>query len=409
MVKLTKVIIAVIVVLFGISVFAQQLDKGKFVKKENKFWDKIEKDMSDYYEKQDKNEKKKAFVFDLDGRKFPTNLDEYTTQWHNPVESQGNSGMCWCFSTVSFIESELFRIHKKQIKLAQIYVVYNEYVEKALGFVETRGKSLFAEGSEGNAATIDIKKYGIMPYDVYSGLPEGQPFHDHSKMFEEMKIFLDNIKKTNNWNPEFVESTIKSIMNHYIGKPPVSFQWEGKTYTPMSFYTEYVNLNMDDYVEIMSYMQKPYYQQVEYEVPDNWWHSKDYYNIPLDEFMDVLKRVVKEGYTVSIGGDVSEPGYNSVAEVGVVPDFDIPSKYINEYSRQFRFSNKTTTDDHGIHIVGYKIVDGKYWFAIKDSGSGARNGKNIGYRFIYEDFVKLKWMGFTVHKDAVKDVLKKFK
>lgn len=55
-----------------------------------------------------------------------------------------------------------------------------------------------------------------------------------------------------------------------------------------------------------------------------------------------------------------------------------------------RFSNNTTGDDHSIHLLGYKEEDGKYWFLIKDSCSGAFNGKNKGYYFYHEDFGKLK-------------------
>jgi bleomycin hydrolase len=124
--------------------------------------------------------------------------------------------------------------------------------------------------------------------------------------------------------------------------------------------------------------------------------------------MKTLKDVVKKGYTVSIGGDISEPGYNAKLEVGIIPSFDIPRAYIDENARQFRFSNRTTTDDHGIHIVGYTEYKGDMWFMIKDSGSGARNGKNVGYRFIREDYVKLKFMDFMVHRSAVEKLLKKF-
>ena len=46
----------------------------------------------------------------------------------------------------------------------------------------------------------------------------------------------------------------------------------------------------------------------EYKVGDNWWHSKDYYNIPLDDFMSVLKNAIRNGYSIGIGGDVSEAG-----------------------------------------------------------------------------------------------------
>ena len=87
-----------------------------------------------------------------------------------------------------------------------------------------------------------------------------------------------------------------------------------------------------------------------------------------------------------------------------MPSFDIPAEYINQNSREFRIANKTTADDHGIHIVGFFEKDGKDWYLIKDSGSGSRNGNNKGYYFYHEDYVKLKMLGFMVHKDMVKNL-----
>jgi len=96
----------------------------------------------------------------------------------------------------------------------------------------------------------------------------------------------------------------------------------------------------------------------------------------------------------------------------MVPTFDIPSEYIDDYARQFRFSNKTTTDDHGLHIVGYVEKDGKDWYMVKDSGAGSRNvgkqSKSFGYYFFHEDYVKLKMMDFIIHKDMMKDYLPMF-
>ena len=101
-------------------------------------------------------------------------------------------------------------------------------------------------------------------------------------------------------------------------------------------------------------------------------------------------------------------GMSLNTDVAIVPDFDIPSQYIDENARQLRFSNKSTTDDHGIHLVGYMTKNGKDWYLIKDSGSGSRDGNNKGFYFYSEDYVKLKIMDFMVHKDAVKDLLAKF-
>jgi bleomycin hydrolase len=201
-------------------------------------------------------------------------------------------------------------------------------------------------------------------------------------------------------------------MNHHIGEPPQKFKFEGKSYTPQSFLNNYLQINPDNFVEILSYKQEPYWQQVEYKVPDNWWNNKDYYNVPLDVFMEVVKEAIRDGYTMSIGGDVSESGFLRSTQAAMIPTFDIPSDYIDEDARQFRFSNKTTTDDHGMHLVGYYEKDGEDWYLIKDSSSGSRNNDpeapEFGYYFFHEDYVKLKMMNYTIHKDAVKDILKKF-
>ena len=125
--------------------------------------------------------------------------------------------------------------------------------------------------------------------------------------------------------------------------------------------------------------------------------------LPLDKYMSMIKKAIRSGYTICIAGDVSESGKSSELDVFVVPSYDIPSEYIDENARQFRFSNGTTTDDHNIHMVGYLEKDGEDWYLIKDSGSGARNGKMYGYYMFSEDYVKLKMLCFIVHKDLMSE------
>ncbi len=345
---------------------------------------------------------------DYSGYDLPTAVDQFTQQWYNPPVSQGWTGTCWSFSTTSYLESEIYRVTNQKIKLSEMFTVYWEYVEKATRFVRERGNSAFEEGSEANAVTRMWKKYGIVPLKDYPGKPANQEFHDHHLMHKEMKAYLKQVEKDNAWNEVAVLTTIKSILNHYMGTPPEKIVVDGKELTPKEYLKSVVQIDPDNYVDFMSLMEKPYFQKVEYVVPDNWWHSNDYYNVPLDVFMKILKDVVRKGYTTVIGGDVSEAGYDAMNEVAMVPSFDIPSDYIDESARQFRFSNNSTTDDHGIHIVGYTEKDGKDWYLIKDSGSGSRNGRNVGYYFYHEDYIKLKIMNLMLPKDAVPDVIKRF-
>jgi bleomycin hydrolase len=378
-------------------------DKGIFVEPKNAFWDEIQKATEEFGKK--KPAPGKAFVVDLSGFDAPKNLEGFNAVWHNPPTSQGTTNTCWCFSTISFFESEVYRVHGKKVRLSEMYTVYGEYLERAKRFVRERGDSAVAEGSEANAVTRDWKIYGCMPWSVYSGLKPGQKFHDHSKLIAEVQSYLEHLKASNAWDEEAAVATVRAILNHHLGEPPARFTLEGKEYTPQSYLKDYLQIDPDDYVDVISYMQQPFGPGVEYEVPDNWWHSKDYSNVRLETFMKILKTALRRGYSVSLGGDISEPGKNAEKKVFMIPTFDIPSDDIDDNARQFRFSNGSTTDDHGVHLIGYKEANGKGWFLIKDSGSSSFNADPKGYYFLTEDYVKLKMMDFMIHKDAVKEFI----
>ncbi len=392
-----------------VQAFAQgdRKDRAILVEPRSEFLDSIKKEAGNFNQK--KGPEKKQLRMDFAGIDLPKAPGEFTSVWRTPPISQGLTGTCWAFSTISYFESEIYRLTKREIKLSEMHTVYWEYVEKAKRFVQERGNSAFGEGSEANAVTRIWKMYGALPQDAFTGMKPDQRFHDHRAMFQEMNDYLASLKNTNAWDEGATVSTIKSILNHYLEEPPSTVVVKGVKMTPPEYFQKVLKLNLDDYVEFLSLAEKPYYQQVEYEVPDNWWHSKQYYNIPLDEFMMVLKRAIREGYPLALGGDTSEPGYEGHAGVALIPSFDIPSAYIDESARQMRFSNSTTQDDHGIHLVGFKETAGGDWYLIKDSGAGSRNNDHPGYYFYHEDYVKLKMLDFMIHKNVAEDVLKKFK
>ena len=398
--------------LLAAPLFAQ--DKGTLVEyKPGYYQNSILKGITEYEEGTEEQKKYYSFKIDLDGKDLPTDPKDYTAAWHNNPVSQGNTGTCWCFSTTSFYESEVKRISGKEVKLAEMYTVYWEYVERARYFVAQRGDMHLGEGSETNAVARMMDMYGAVPHDHYTGLKPGQKFHSHEAMFDELNAYLESVKERNAWNEDEVVATTRSILDFHMGEIPTEVKIDGKTVSPKDYLNKHLGMKMGEYTNFMSLTRHPYWEQAEYKVPDNWWHSADYNNIPLDDYMAAIKSAVKDGYTISIGGDVSEAGFVSTSNVAMVPSFDIPSSHINEDARYFRFVNKSTTDDHAMHVVGYREVDGATWFMVKDSGSGSRNCgegcKSFGYYFFHEDYVKLKMMTITVHEDAVSKYLKKMK
>lgn len=395
-------------VVFCSSALAQdRKDQGGMKPYKNPFMANIKEKMATFKANEKKDEPR--FQMDYTGVDVPKSLTEFKTVYNTAPISQGLTNTCWCFSTLSYFETEVNRLTKQEVKLSQSYIVYWEYVEKAKEFVKTRGETFIGEGSESNAVTRMMSMYGLVPYDSYTGLKANQPFYDHVTLFDEVDAYLKNVKATGAWNEETVISTVKSILKFHMGEPPVAVVLNGKTMSPQKYMTDVLKLNPSDYIEFMSLKQSPYWQKAEYDVPDNWWNSAEYYNVPLDTWMNIIKTGIKSGYSIAIGGDVSEGGISPELGVAMVPSYDIPSSYINEDARQLRFSNGTTTDDHGIHMIGWCEKPNGMWFLIKDSGSSARNNpQNPGYYYYHEDFVKLKMMTFTIHKDAAKDVLAKF-
>lgn len=365
-------------------------------------------DRAIYQEKEQNGKTRSIFSMDFSDLKKPKSVDEFVKWTHLPPISQGKTGTCWCFSTISFLESELARMKKTPVKLSEMYIVYWEYIEKVRRFVQEKGKSHLGEGSEHNAVLRQMKAHGLVRLSDYSGLIADSTKHDHSKLFRELRSYLDYLEASNIWDEEQAVAYTKIILNKHLGTPPEKIIVDGTEMTALQYMENVLQLNPGDYVCFMSVMYAPFYQQGEYTVPDNWWHSEDYYNVPLDEFYQAIADAVSNGYTVALGGDTSEIGKSGEQDVALIPSFDIPAKMIDQSAREFRFKNKTSTDDHAIHLVGSKKMGNHAWFLIKDSGRSAFQGDLKGYYMYRDDYVKLKMLNFMVHRSVVSKLLNKF-
>ncbi|MCP4600686.1 MAG: peptidase C1 [Proteobacteria bacterium] len=363
-------------------------------------------------EQKDKKEKERkerlVLKSSLPDDQRPTSPKQFETIWHSPPVPQYNTGTCWSFCATSFLESETHRITSAEIKLSEMSTVYWEYVEKAGGYLDTRGNSLFNQGSESNAVTRAFKKHGAWPANTYAGVAWEDGRHDHERMAREMKSMLGSFKSNHLWDKEAGLSMIRVILDRDMGRPPEKFEHNGKVMTPSSFMTDVCKINPDDYVEFISTLEFPFFTQCEFKVPDNWWHDESYYNVPLDDFYENFKKAIKSGYSAVIAVDTSEPGRDAKNDVMFVPAYDIPGDRINQLAREYRFAHKVTSDDHGIHIVGWKEHAGHDWFLAKDSGRSAYRGKHEGYFFVRDDYVRLKVLSFMVHRNAVEELLSKF-
>ncbi len=351
------------------------------------------------------------------------------------VKSQDQTGTCWAWSTVSFLESEMMRINgikdpSKAIDLSPMYIVNKCYKDKAKNYVLWHGKVNFDEGGEPHDVICAIRKYGIVPMSVYKGINYGSNKFNHQELNSVLKAYLEKLAGENRLTTAW-ERGFDAIVDAYMGPTPGTFTYNGKQYTPQSFLKQVVKVNPDDYVAITSFTHHPFYKPFILEMPDNWAHQSAY-NVPLDEMMQIIDNALENGYTVEWGADVSEP-YFSIKGIAVVPKqaFDTvngqiipkPSSYrrgpkfdftevyeempITQELRQWAFEHYTTTDDHGMHIIGRAHdQNGTVFYIVKNSWK--TNVGYDGYWYFSKNYVSYKTMSILVHKDVIpKDIRKK--
>jgi len=356
---------------------------------------------------------------------------------YTPVKNQNRSGTCWTFSSLGFLECELLRKGKGEFDLSEMWIVKHAYSDKADMYVRMHGNWNFAAGGGFLDVFALIDKYGIVPESTFKGDAYGEELPVHNELDAILKAYLDvvisnpNKKLTTAWKKGF-----DAILDSYLGNYPEKFAYNGKEYTSASF-TASLGLNLNDYISITSFMHHPFYSKFALEIPDNWMMESSY-NVPLDEMMKIINNAIDNGYSVAWAADVSDKGFNWKKGVAVLPEKDVESmagsdrarwenlsqgekndelykfdkpgkeKTITQEIRQQAFDDYSTTDDHGMVLVG-KATDqnGTPYFIVKNSwGTDSRNPYK-GFFYASEPFVAMQTIGIVVHKDAISADIKK--
>ena len=180
-----------------------------------------------------------------------------------PIKDQGKSQTCWIYAMLAAIETE--------------HLAWGDSVNLSPYFIEKmlEREPLCPKSKRGEPATLLrlIEKYGICGYDAMRSLKTPAP----------KWVFM-----------------------------------YGATYTPQEFARSVCKPG--EYIALMCDDSKPYYQESELEVEDNWLHDR-YLNIPMDSLFAKTERAVRQHH-----GVCWEDEGHGMAIVGIAHD-DQGEKY----------------------------------------------------------------------------------
>lgn len=326
-------------------------------------------------------------------------------QVHNctPVKDQFSSGTCWSFASLSFLESEYLQKNKKPINLSEMFVARYSYIRKIETHLKQKGKTYFTPGGQFHDVAWVLNNYGIVPEGKYTGRVKGELWHNHAVLDTVMdhyvkKLVQQNITSLTKVHYQFIDS----VLDTQLGKVPSTFDYDGRTFTPETFLTQCLKLNINNYVEITSYTHHPFYTKFILEDKYNW-TSDAYYNVPINDIFSITNNALKKGYTIGWDGDVDDPTF--LYEKGLAY---LPTLITNyQVERQITFKDTTTDIDHLMHIVAItKDKNGKDWYYVKNSWGNYSNNLK-GYLFMSKDYFAVKTSAIIVNKKAIPKVIKR--
>ncbi|MDO4511152.1 MAG: C1 family peptidase [Bacteroidales bacterium] len=353
------------------------------------------------------------------------------------IKDQNQTGTCWCFSVVAFMENEILRTSGKEVDLSEMFVVRSLYPEKAQKYMRMEGEMRFNLGGGVMDVIYAWDKYGIVPESVYSGLNYGEEKHDHLELIAGMKGFMKGIvaKPSKRYSTAWLRG-LNGILDAYLGKVPETFEVDGVEYTPKTYAASF-GLNAADYKAFSSFTHHPFYQDFIIEIPDNWLWSR-LMNVPLNELEQIVDHAIANGYSVAWAADMSEKTWQWDNGYAIMPvlkteadmsakdkqrwkklpnkdrekeryEFDgpQPEMVVTQEVRQQMFDSFETVDDHLMVIVGLaKDQKGNKYYKVKNSWD--TNQIYDGYIYVSSAYFRAKTIDIMLHKDGVPaDVLSK--
>jgi len=255
---------------------------------------------------------------------------------------QKSSGRCWLFSGLNVLRARMIdRFDLGSFTFSQNYIFFYDQLEKAnlflQGVIDTRNlpfedrkvdwlfKNPISDGGQFTGVSNLVMKYGLVPSDA---MKETLCSNNTSAMRSQLSLKLreDGLKLRDAGKgadlQKMKEEMLKEIyhmLSICLGTPPTEFTWDrydskgnlvdSRTYTPKSFYDEYVGEDLENnYIMVMNDPTREYGKVYEIEYDRHVYDGQNwlYVNLPIERIKEMAIASIKDNTAMYFSCDVGK-------------------------------------------------------------------------------------------------------
>ena len=341
------------------------------------------------------------------------------------ITDQKSSGRCWLFTGLNVLRAAAIQKYDLgEFQFSQSYCFFWDQLEKAnlflQGIIDTREKPiddrevdwLFAhplsDGGTFTGVANLVTKYGLVPADE---MPESLIANSTSQMTAQIKTVLrqDGIKlrkmAADAKNPNLKRkkaaaaadalqeallaektamlSEIYRILVLSFGVPPTEFEWKGKTVTPVQFYKDLLDYDLENnYVMLMNDPSREYGKVYEIQYDRHLYDGQNwkYVNLPIGRIKDMAVASIKDNVAMYFSCDVGKQ-LNRQKGTCDLRNYDYESILGVQFTmdKKERIQTHASGSSHAMTLIGVNIKDGlpDRWMVENSWGNTGYNGKII--------------------------------
>ena len=324
------------------------------------------------------------------------NLAMIDTHFSDRVQTKGitnqlSSGRCWLFTGLNVLRAKMItKYDLPSMEFSQNYNSFYDLLEKSNLFlqaiIDTRSlplddrkvdwliKNPIGDGGQFTGVSNLIMKYGVVPKEA---MPETYQSNNTSGMLNilrqklrEYALELRELKPAQTAaRKEAMLSEVYRILAECVGVPPTEFEWtrydkqgnvvSKKTYTPKSFYEEYLGEDLENnYIMVMNDPSREYGKVYEIEYDRHVYDGENwvYLNLPIERIKEMAIASIKDNTAMYFSCDVGKFSNRSTGVLDInAYDYESLFRTSLPMDKKQRIQTYSSLSSHAMTLIAVDI------------------------------------------------------